>query len=139
MDDQGVGVVIRPPVRQCQLAITVFDYVILGMLLAAFLTWAQWRDMEVAINSHGIAFQYHTRYVQAAWEEIKSIGLIPRHALIGGEGLLLQRSPIRWRSIWRAPWELPLTFIPLAWFDARWRNGEIGNDVRQYAPSLMDK
>jgi len=68
----------------------------------------------------------------AYWDTVETVTRLPLHrsGLVVGEGLLLRALGPKQR--------LANRFIPLAGFDKHWRTGALGDDIRQYAPWLME-
>ncbi len=140
-------------------AIMIFAvYVVIGMLLSPHRSW-----QGAAIN--GLVFALISSWVTVVrrarstwlivtpdtfeftiigppyweyWREVERIGhsLLPQSLLTRGEGLILPRIPpgqVRLRSV-RSYWR----FVPLTWFAPDWRHSPLGDDIRRYAPWLVE-
>ncbi|MFN8412886.1 MAG: hypothetical protein U0Z26_10895 [Anaerolineales bacterium] len=102
-------------------------------------------EEHIEISQNGI--EYHAPGIIFAtnWEEIKSI---TKHWHNGGrhECLVVDNSKIRMKE-WSffygrtipQPFELPprYTLIPLGCFSEDWRDSELGQQIKQYAPHLF--
>ena len=108
---------------------------IFGWALVSY-SWA--RHTRLVVSPDGI--EYYTPYqsIRTAWDDIESVGRVPMFSFYG-EGLFLRRPALRGKK-W-LNWDVRLMqldrFVPLSPFLKQWRDSELGQDVRRYAPSLF--
>jgi len=92
----------------------------------------------LTLSPEGIAYQIPARTITANWQDVERVGCL--HSLLWrrqiGEGLWLTGYRVTDGSPTR--WMFADAFVPLAWFDQDWRNGALGDDIRQYAPWLFE-
>jgi len=93
--------------------------------------------MTFALSPDGIEYRTLQRTITAQWQEVERIrqlrNLVQRWQ--AGDGLWLVRYRVTDGSPTR--WMFADAFVPLAWFDQDWRDGVLGDDIRQYAPWLF--
>jgi hypothetical protein len=112
------------------------------LVMATLLTWSRLlRGTTLEITPTHIIYATRDRRTTVRWRDIERTGRRPGPGRwLLGEGLVL-RTPAgeppewRWRLLsWRT---FPLRFIPLDQFGAGWRTGQIGRDIRHYAPLVL--
>lgn len=108
---------------------------ICGWALMSY-SWA-WHT-RLVISPDGIEYCTPYHRIPTTWDNIKSIGRIPMFTSYG-EGLFLRQPALqgnKWLN-WNARLMQLDRFIPLSPFAEQWRDSELGQDVRRYAPYLF--
>jgi hypothetical protein len=94
----------------------------------------------VTISDKGIRFKMYVRTVITKWENVAGVVKVTTLGIFKNqEGLLFTYGEIdeKPRNLIFPPMRLPKTFIPLSWFDENWRDSEITQQIKQYAPHLF--
>ena len=114
---------------------------VLSGLMAYFFLY-KFKKEQLIISEGGIehesfGYRLHSKWVNTKY--IKSIGTLGH---INGINVLPDnlfpwlKLPIRWLANITSQGEY---FIPLSMFDINWRDSELGQQIKQYAPHLFDK
>lgn len=96
---------------------------------------------RIEIGPNGLSYTRIFRAINAHWADVESITRWVDLPIIwlSSEGLLLRPRP-RYRPLW---WLTKVQdryrrFVPIDEFAPRWRESPVGDDIRRYAPWLID-
>ena len=124
-----------------------FRIYFLGLgLFGIYVTLKRIRSEHIIVSDHGI--EYHTPWmiVETKWESIEKVSFF-WHNGYRYECLLVDNSQTRIRK-WSFPERYPpapfremtrKTIFPLSCFANNWRDSELGQQIKQYAPHLFEK
>ena len=89
---------------------------------------------HISLSDNGIEYNRPGIIFETKWENIESSGM---HWTIAGnqEGFFVDRSKIKLKE-WYVGHIRQRVFIPLSCFSNNWRNTELGQQIKQYAPHL---
>ncbi len=119
------------------------SYICLGAycIVFIFFTFKNIISEHIAVDDKGIAYHRFGLTFNAKWENIKEINMnwaIPFRQ----EGLHIDPDLIRITEWWlgsytaNSGWSRK-AFIPLSAFSESWRESELGQQIKQYAPHLF--
>lgn len=82
----------------------------------------------LTVDSQGFTYKTFGVVVRGRWSDVRTIarGRSTLLSWLYGEQLWLKQ-----RAWWR------MSSVSLEWFDAHWRTGQLGDDIRRYAPWLL--
>jgi hypothetical protein len=124
---------------------TSFPYICLGIysILILLFTFKNITDEHVELSINGIEYHKFGLTLNVKWENIEKINeywSIPFRQ----EGLCIDPDQIRITEWWlgsytsHSGWSRKV-FIPLSTFADNWRDSELGQQIKQYAPHLFEK
>jgi len=110
-------------------------YFFLLFLGAIYNIWNQ----HVVISENEIVYWRLGLEFKTAWEDFETIG-----NYLFQEGLFVDKSQIKIRTWFLGTIETYIgfgqnVFIPISFFSNNWRNSELGQQIKQYAPHLFKK
>ena len=93
------------------------------------------RKEHIIISSDGIEYQTLVYAIKVSWEQVEMIKghfqlMVRRTALV----VNYSNENVLWKKL---PFSLPSRFIPLSCFANNWRESELGQQIKQYAPHLF--
>lgn len=126
--------------------ITLFAYYLLGLgILSIYFSIVQARNESIVVSENGIEFRSLGMIVETKWEDIEGISRYWYHGL-PNECLVVDNSKARIRK-WTFPARYPpspfgfsshITIFPLSSFADNWRDSDLGQQIKQYAPHLFE-
>jgi hypothetical protein len=126
--------------------IPIFNLFLLALLGFTILSTIYWiRKENISVSEYGIEYEGPDFAFGTKWENIESIST-GWYFPVKIEGVTADKSLIRVTKMAfgvtkRFPvWGFSQTvFIPLACFSDNWRDSELGQEIKQYAPHLFEK
>ncbi|HVF99089.1 MAG TPA: hypothetical protein VND68_04570 [Chloroflexia bacterium] len=103
--------------------------------------YSVYRQATVYLVTSPEGVEYHTggKVLGAAWSEIRSLGMIPAKPHYPVEGLIVRSKvappahvPVQREQGWFI-WYIPLQ--PFGWY---WKESGLGDEIRRYAPHLLN-
>jgi hypothetical protein len=123
--------------------LNLFLLVLLGFTIISAVYWI--RKENIVISSEGIEYDGPDVAFGTKWKNIEKISS-GWYFPIKPEGLIVDKSSIRTTkmaigTVKRFPlWIFSRkVFIPLSCFSNNWRDSELGQQIKQYAPHLFEK
>ena len=123
--------------------VNLFLLILLGFTIISAIYWI--RKENIAISEEGIEYQGPDVAFKTKWEHIEKISS-GSYFPIKIEGMIVDKSSIKvakmaFGTIKRFPsWGFSQrVFIPLSCFSEDWRDSELGQQIKQYAPHLFEK
>ncbi|RPI67882.1 MAG: hypothetical protein EHM38_09190 [Geobacteraceae bacterium] len=121
----------------------LFPLILLSFTIISAIYWI--RKENIAISEEGMEYEGPDVAFRTKWESIEKISS-GWYFPIKTEGLIVDKSSIRVTkmaigTVKRFPlWiSSQKVFIPLSCFSNNWRDSEIGQQIKQYAPQLFEK
>ena len=125
--------------------ITFITYYFLGLgILGIYFSIVQVRNECIVVSERGIEYRSPGMIVEAKWEDIEAISQYWFHGF-SNECLVVDNSKARIKK-WAFPARYPpspfgfssrITIFPLSSFSDNWRDSELGQQIKQYAPHLF--
>jgi len=123
--------------------LNLFLLVLLGFTIVSSIYWI--RKENIAISREGIEYEGPDVAFGIKWENIEKVST-GWYFPVKPEGLVVDKSSIRVTKmtigtvkrfpLWASSQEV---FIPLSCFSDNWRDSELGQQIKQYAPHLFEK
>lgn len=118
------------------LLLPYFGFFIIGVILAIVDIYEQ----RIVINQQGIMYYGVGFAIEVEW---KNFMKIDADFLLGEEGLFVSRSHViaKFQYFNLKPYKgfREKFFVPLSRFQKNWRDSELGQQIKQYAPHLFEK
>jgi hypothetical protein len=116
-----------------------FVQTVVGLLVGALVVIGFSRRPRLLLSDGGISYLTRSWAVVASWDLVEGVGEVP-HGRLRVEGLVLRGSQLRNSPLYdRYQRRLRAKGIdrgiPLAPFDARWRQGRLGEELRRHLPA----
>ena len=118
------------------LQVLIWDLILFIIILLAVIVF----PISITISTKGIEYSQPFRTFNIDWEGFDKIG---KHWFV--EGLIIRFGymvplknsfPANVKTYGGTP---PFDFIPLSSFSNNWRDSELGQQIKQYAPHLFEK
>lgn len=131
----GLGIIEPTSPEDYSIAVILTSIFLIGSSL--FVVYGI-RRTHLTLSESGIEYRTLGYRANVAWREVDRIGLVKTDRGVY-EGLIL-RKPGVVRQGWAANFfsmSSHLEAIPLTSFESRWKQGRLGQDLKQYAPHLF--
>lgn len=94
--------------------------------------------IRLEVSPEGIEYFQMGYRLKTTWDNIERIGMIPM-GLLMAEGLILRESALQGKIFGRKNLERNRLdrAIPLTLFQPWWREGDLGEEIKRYAPRLI--
>ena len=111
-------------------------------LFSIYAVFQKIKNEHIVLAEQGIEFHTPGVIFETRWEDIKHISKYWHFGFVQ-ECLVIDNSRIRMRK-WYGHIPAPIfssmkTLIPLSSFSENWRDSELGQQIKQYAPHLFEK
>ena len=107
------------------------------LLIAAFFLYMVYYT-RLKVSPEGIEYFQLGYRLKTTWENIERIGMVPT-GMQTAEGLILRESALQGKALGRKNLERNRLdrAIPLTFFQPRWREGGLGEEIKRFAPHLF--
>jgi hypothetical protein len=94
---------------------------------------------RIITSPEGIEYHELAHSVTTTWDNVQRIGIVP--GLGAAEGLLLRRPALQVRKgmAWAVKEQVHGRIIPLTPFGLFWRESDLGEDIKRYAPHVFER